>query len=120
MQGLKRGFSLVEVLIALFILGIGIAALFNLFPLGWQALSHSRKLNEVYLLAQKKLEELKMQGALVEGVQKGQEGDLSWSVSIKTLKLQDGVEVIGAELDIDYEFQKAAQKQGFVTYLTKR
>ncbi|MBI4972773.1 MAG: prepilin-type N-terminal cleavage/methylation domain-containing protein [Candidatus Omnitrophica bacterium] len=59
MMQAKRGFSLVEILLALLILGIGIVTLFNLFPLGFQALAYSRRLNEVSLLAQKKMEELK-------------------------------------------------------------
>ncbi|MBI5145498.1 MAG: prepilin-type N-terminal cleavage/methylation domain-containing protein, partial [Candidatus Omnitrophica bacterium] len=41
MMQAKRGFSLVEILLALLILGIGIVTLFNLFPLGFQALAYS-------------------------------------------------------------------------------
>jgi prepilin-type N-terminal cleavage/methylation domain-containing protein len=115
-----KGFSLIEVLVALFILGVGIAAVFNLFPLGWQSLAYSRKLNEVHLLAQKKLEELKNQEAWEEGEQSGDEGDLSWSLSTKPLKLQADVEVIVVELEVDFEFQKQAQKQRFITYVAKK
>ncbi len=109
-----------EVLVSLFIMAVGIAALFNLFPMGWQALAHSRKLNEVYLLAQKKLEELKTLESLEEGEKSGKEGDLNWALFAKSVKFQDGVTVIVAQLDVDFEFQKKLQKQTFVTYLTKR
>jgi len=113
------GFSLVEILVALLILGLGIAVLFNLFPLGWQALAHSRKLNEVSLLAQKKMEELKTPTGLVLGEQSGKEGDLSWKINAQPLKLSDGIEVIFVELDVDFDFQKTPQKQRFITYLSE-
>jgi prepilin-type N-terminal cleavage/methylation domain-containing protein len=115
---LKKGFSLIEVLVALFILGLGIAVLFNLFPLGWQALAHSRKLNEAYILAQKKLEELKMQGMLQQGEVSGKDRDFSWLISTKPYELEAGIEVIYVELEIDFDFQKTPQKQIFVTYIT--
>jgi prepilin-type N-terminal cleavage/methylation domain-containing protein len=120
MKKSSTGFSLVEVLVALFILGMGIATLFNLFPLGWQALAHSRKLNEVYLLADRKMEELKTRDHLEEGQMTGQEGDLNWSVSLKPMKLPEGSEVIFAQMEIDFVFQKQTQKQRFITYLTKK
>jgi prepilin-type N-terminal cleavage/methylation domain-containing protein len=113
----QKGFSLIEVLIALFILGVGMAVLFNLFPMGWQALAYSRKLNEVYLLVQKKMEEIKREQALQPGETSGEEGDLNWSVNVKPLRLEDTLEVIQVQLDVDFEFQKIPQKQRFITYL---
>ncbi|MFH1457806.1 MAG: prepilin-type N-terminal cleavage/methylation domain-containing protein [Candidatus Omnitrophota bacterium] len=115
----QEGFSLIEVLVALFILGVGIAILFNLFPMGWQALAYSRKLNEVYLLAQRKLEGLKNEPIPQEGAQSAKEGDLSWSLSARPVKFEEGIEIIFVELDVDFEFQKQPQKQRFVAYITK-
>jgi prepilin-type N-terminal cleavage/methylation domain-containing protein len=120
MKRSSTGFSLVEVLVALFILGMGIATLFNLFPLGWQALAHSRKLNEVYLLADRKMEECKTRGHLEEGQASGQEGDLNWSISLKPFGLQGGGEVTFVQMEIDFVFQNQTQKQRFITYLTKK
>jgi len=111
------GFSLIEVLVALFILGLGIAVLFNLFPLGWQALAYSRKLNAVSLLAQTKLEELKSQGAIESGDKSGKEGDLDWTLSTKPLKLAEGIEVIFVELDIAFNYKNNPEKQRFITYV---
>ncbi len=52
------GFTLIEVLLAIFILGLGMVTSFNLFPVGLQSLSYARRLNEVYFLAEKKMEDL--------------------------------------------------------------
>lgn len=114
-----RGFTLVEVLISLVVLGLGIVVVLNLFPLGWQALMYSRRLSEVSFLAQKKLEELKSQGAVTPAELSGSDGYLNWSLHIKPLALEEGIEVNFVELDIDFDFQAKKQTQKFVTYLIK-
>lgn len=115
----RRSFTLVEILIALSILAVGIVVLFNIFPLSWQAFAYSRKLNEVSVLAQKKLEELNS-SAVTPGQLSGKENDLDWNVSIASLQLEPGVEVFQAQLDIEFNFQGRPQKQRFVTYLSKK
>jgi prepilin-type N-terminal cleavage/methylation domain-containing protein len=112
------GFTLVEVMISLFILGLGMVSLFNLFPLAWQSLSYSRKLNEVVYLAENKLEGLKSKQDKIEyGQTTGKEGDLNWTVSARPLKLTEDIEVIYAQLDIDFSYQNKPQKERFITYL---
>lgn len=114
----KTGFTLVEVMISLFILGLGLVSLFNLFPLAWQSLSYSRKLNEVVYLSEKKLEELKSQQDKIEyGQISGKEGDLNWAISTRPLKLTEDIELIYAQLDIDFSYQNKPQKERFITYL---
>lgn len=116
---LVRGFTLIEVLIAIFILGLGIVTLANLFPLGLQSLSYARKLNEVYFLAERKLEELKLDPSLTPGESSGQEKDFSWNISVQPLTFPEGIEVTYAELEINFTFQGRMQKQRIVTYLNK-
>lgn len=107
-----------ELMIALFVLGLGLVSLFNLFPLAWQALSYSRKLNEVATLAEKKLEELKAQpDKILSGQTSGENGDLNWAISAQPRTLTEGVKVTYVELDIDFSYQKQSQKQRFVTYI---
>jgi len=117
MQKRNGGFSLVEILIALALLGFGMVTLFNLFPLGLQSLSYSHRLNEVSLLAQKKLEELKARKPIPLGVTAGKEGEVSWSISASKATLAPGIDATLVQLDIDFNFQKASQRQSFVTYL---
>lgn len=114
----NRGFTLIEILVSLFILGVGIVVLFNLFPLGLQALSYSRKAGGVSFLVQKKLEELKSQKPIPMGQTNGREGELNWQMNISPLKLGEGIELANVELDIDFDFQGKPQKQKFITYLT--
>lgn len=117
---MKRAFTLIEIMVSLAILGLGIVVTFNLLPLAWQALSYSRRLNEVSYLAQETLEELKSQGtAITMGETSGKQGDLNWRLSLKPLTLTDNVEVVYAELNIDFFFQLLPQSQKFVTYLYK-
>ena len=116
---MKKGFTLVEVLIAILILGLGIVTLANLFPLGLQSLSYARKLNKVYFLAEKKLEELKLQPSITPGEMSGEEKDLNWKISIQPLKLPEGIEVTHVELEINFIFQGRMQKQRVITYLNK-
>lgn len=115
---MKKAFTLIEILIAIFILGLGMVILFNLFPLGLQSFSYARKLNEVYFLAQKKLEELKLQPSLEPLEASGEEKDLHWKISTRPSKLPEGIEVIYAELEIEFAFQARGQKQRFITYLS--
>jgi prepilin-type N-terminal cleavage/methylation domain-containing protein len=114
---MKRGFTLVEVLLAIFILGLGIVTSFNLFPLGLQSLSYARKLNEIYFLAEKKLEELKSQPKIEFGQTSGQEKDLHWAIYLQPLKFPEGIELTFVELDIDFVFMGRTERQRFVTYL---
>lgn len=113
----ETGFTLIEVLIAIFILGLGVVTLANLFPLGLQSLSYARKLNEVYFLAERKLEELKLQPGITPGESSGQEKDLTWKISIQPLTLNEGIEVNYVELEIGFSFQGRMQKQRVITYL---
>ncbi|MDD4980721.1 MAG: prepilin-type N-terminal cleavage/methylation domain-containing protein [Candidatus Omnitrophica bacterium] len=114
---IRKGFTLVEVLLAIFILGLGMVTSYNLFPLGLQSLSYARRLNEVYFLAEKKMEELKSQPNIGLGETSGKEKDLLWTIYTKSLKLQEGVELIYVELDIDLIFMGRTERQRFVTYL---
>jgi prepilin-type N-terminal cleavage/methylation domain-containing protein len=114
----EKGFTLIEVLIAIFILGLGIVTLTNLFPLGLQSLSYARKLNEVYFLAEKKLEELKLQPSITPGETSGEEKDLNWKISIQPLKFPEGIEVTYVELEINFVFQGRTERQRFVSYLS--
>ena len=116
---MKRAFSLIEVLLSLVILVLGIVFVLNLFPLAWQSLSYSRKLNEISFFARNKLDELKTQESITPGETLGKQGDLNWKISLQPLKLADGIEVISAQLDVDTNFSGKRETQRFITYLYK-
>ncbi|MBU1124791.1 MAG: prepilin-type N-terminal cleavage/methylation domain-containing protein [Candidatus Omnitrophica bacterium] len=114
----KKGFTLIEVLIAIFILGVGMLGIFSLFPMAWQNLNYSRKLNEVAFFANKKFDEIKSQGvSLPMGNTAGQEGDLNWAVTVKTLPFENAIEVVFVQLEVDFIYKNKAQRQRFITFL---
>jgi hypothetical protein len=114
------GFTLVETLIALLVLGLGLVLVFNLFPLGWQALSYSRKLNEVSYLAQRKFEELKTAQKIHTGSDSGTDGDLRWEITVKPVSLGPGLGLNWVELNIQFDFLKKTQTQKFITYIAEK
>lgn len=113
---MKKGFTLIEILVSLFIFGLAVVIIFNLFPLSLQSLSYSRRLNEVYFLAQKKMEELKLYN-IGSVPMEGEENNLTWKISAKPVKIAEGLELQLVELNIDFDFQEKRQNQKFVTYL---
>ena len=115
-----KGFTLMELLISLSILGVGVIILFSLFPLSLRSMTYGRKLTQVYFLAEKKMEELKaIENKTTIDVSEGEEGDMRWSISPKSVQLSDGVDVIYVEVGINYDFMGHSEKQKFGTYFFK-
>ncbi|MFH1414441.1 MAG: prepilin-type N-terminal cleavage/methylation domain-containing protein [Candidatus Omnitrophota bacterium] len=114
----KHGFTLIEILIALLIFGLGVVILFNLFPLSFQAFSYSRKLQDVSLLAQKKFEELKSSRDLTEVQSSQKDGDLEWSIKIGPVDPGGDASLMLVELNIEFDFQGKTHSERFVTYLS--
>lgn len=120
LKSLVRGFTLIEILISLSILALGIVIMFSLFPLSLRSLTYSRKLTEVYFLAEKKMEEYKsVENKTTIEAASGIDGDLRWNANPKSLQLGEGLDVIYLELDINYDFMGHAEKQRFGTYFFK-
>lgn len=115
---MKKGFTLVEILIALLILAIGIVGLFNIFPSAWNSFAYSRKLSQVALLAEQKLEALNSAQDVVPGVTTGEEGEYAWRLTISPVSFeQPGIALMQAELDITFSIRDMPLKERFITYL---
>ena len=79
--------------------------------------AYSRKLGEVALLAQKKIEALKTSGVVSAGITSGKEADLDWQLSVASVSVAEGITVRQAELEISFVFLGQPQKEKFITYL---
>lgn len=112
----KKGFTLVEILVALAILLLGIVVILNLFPLGWQSFTYARRLNGVSLLAEKKFEEFKLQKEFKDS--SGSEQGFNWAIKTQSIKLPQNVDVACAQLDIDFDYQGKKLSERFVTYVS--
>ena len=71
----SRGFTLLEVLVALAILGLAVVTIIQLFSQGLRLLKLSGNHQRAVLLADQKAREVER---LAEGVESGHEGEFSW------------------------------------------
>jgi Tfp pilus assembly protein PilV len=111
----KEGFSLLEALIAFFILVMGVSFIYSLFPLGMRVTKQTQTLSSVSFLAQKKIEELKTaQGPITNS--SGQDGILNWTVTVTDYTPQADVVLKKVQLDVDWLEGVNQRKKIFITY----
>ena len=91
--GGESGFTLLEVMIALAIMGIGLGIVMQLFSGSLQAAYKSGKYTDATLLARQKMEEVLLKNELEEGWESGVFSDdfrdFSWEVQIKPYQYAD-------------------------------
>lgn len=113
----RRGFTLVEILIALAVLALGIVSLFNIFPSAWHSFAYSRKINQVTQLAQQKLEELKSVEHPAAVQTSGKDADLVWRMSVAQASLEPGVDLLRVELAVSFSLRGTQYDEKFITYI---
>lgn len=86
----RRAFTLVEVLVAVSILGAGVALAMGLFAGGLNLVSVSREYVNATLLAQELMVERLSAFTLNEGDESGDEGDYTWEVNIERYYRDEG------------------------------
>jgi len=114
----QKGFSLVEILIALLILGFCLVGVFNLLPLGLQSLAYSHRLNETAIFAEKKIEDFKSMRPRTVSSTSGVDGPLSWTINASVITLPPGIQVIAVDLGVTFDYQRSAHYERFITYVT--
>jgi len=112
-----KGFTLIEVMIAIVILGIGISFIYTIFPLGLKISREIQFLDTISFFAQKKFEGLKAGSeAFVDA--SGQESEFNWTLRIENYTTENNIVLKKAELDFLWIPGKAAiRKKSFFTYL---
>lgn len=114
-QRSSKGFTLVEILIAMLILGIGLSLVYSIFPLGLRISRDVQTLGRVSFFAQKKIEELKtMNGAPEDS--SGEEPDFSWSIKVQDYTGEANIVLKKIQLDAQWQQGQDTRKKTFVTY----
>jgi general secretion pathway protein I len=84
----SRGFTLIEVVVAMAILGIGLVVIIELFGGGLRLGRTSEEYTRAVGYARMKLEEVSLTQSLEEGVQEGEfNRDFRWQVEVKKVNL---------------------------------
>ena len=84
----RRGFTLIEVVVAMAILGIGLVVIIELFGGGLRLGRASQEYTKAAGYARMKMEEINLASALEEGIQEGEfDGQFRWQVAVKKVDL---------------------------------
>ena len=124
----EKGFSLLELIIAIGVLAIGLVGILQIFPVGLRASYRSGMMTKAAFLAQNKMEELKVAGfdAIIEEPPKfplsGTEQDFDWEVFIDEVNL-NGLEssdnIRKATIRLTWIERNRTRSKDFVTYIAK-
>ncbi len=89
-MGNKKGFTLLEVMIAIAILGVAFTVILQLFAQGLDSATRSGEYSRAVLYAREKMEELIAMDNLTEGEESGEFDDVyRWHSEIKPAELKD-------------------------------
>lgn len=128
MKVYNRGFSLLELIIAIAVLAVGLVGILRIFPVGLRASYRSGMITKAAFLGQNKLEEVKVAGfnAITELPPKitlsGTEGDFEWEIFIDEVDLE-GLEstdnIRKVTVNVSWPERSRTRSKDFITYITK-
>lgn len=117
-----KGFSLIEVILALAILVIGLVAIVLLFPVGLRASRQASVLSEETLIAQSRLEEIKTFGYEKIEALEGTQGNFKWAISLEEVAPEGIVNPSGlrkASVTVAWKQGGQEKKDSFVTMVSR-
>jgi len=94
-----RGFTLIEVVVALAILGVGLTVIIELFSGGLRLARASMEYTKAVNYARMKMEEMTVKPAVQEGTEEGESDDKAfrWQVGVKK------VDLLSIDKSVDYQ-----------------
>ena len=118
----SKGFTLLEIVIALAILVIGLVGILSLFPVGFQASRRASMLTEATIHAQQEIENFKLLGysALTDGVTGWTDfGDgVEWRVAIAEVNPPGGLKNV--EVEVRWQEKGSYKSETFITYIAEK
>ncbi|MFA5388481.1 MAG: prepilin-type N-terminal cleavage/methylation domain-containing protein [Candidatus Omnitrophota bacterium] len=124
----KRGFSLLELIIAIAVLAVGLIGVLQIFPIGLRASQRAGMMTKASFLAQNKIEDVKLAGfeAITELPPKiplsGRDGDFDWSIEIDNVSLEgveSGADMRKVTLTVSWPERNTVRSKDFITYVAK-
>jgi len=104
----QRGFTLLEVMIAVSIMAVGIVAALELFSGSMNLAGDADRQSKATVLARELVDEELWRDVLEEGQRSGTEGQFDWTVETHPVDR----ELVGQELENQGELHKAAGEMG--------
>lgn len=124
----EKGFSILELIIAIAVLSIGLVGVLQIFPIGLRASQRAGMMTKASFLAQNKIEDLKLAGfdAITQLPPKiplsGKEEGFEWNIKIDDLSLE-GVESSSdmrkVIVTIAWPERNTTRSKEFITYVSK-
>jgi general secretion pathway protein I len=111
----KKGFTLLEIVIALAIFAIGLVGLLSLFPVGFQSAKKASDLTQATIYAQEKMEELKQSDFDSISDSSGTFSDSRFSWDLATSSVSTGLKKL--ELTVSWTERGKNYNEEFVTYV---
>ncbi len=97
----KKGFTLLEVMVAVAILSLGLIITIQSFSISLRIVNTSLNLSKATLLAQRKLSEIELEGSSFESLNSGDFGenypDFGWETDITPVELEELLTETGLE-----------------------
>lgn len=124
----NRGFTLIEVVVAMAILGVGLIVIIELFSGGLRLGRVSEEYTKAVGFARMKMEEIALREHMEEGNEEGEfDRDFRWQVGVrkvgilpegKSLEFEPPVELYQVKVDIIWKSGSRERSAGFESYKT--
>jgi len=124
----RKGFSLLELIIAVGVLAIGLVGVLQIFPVGLRASYRAGMITKASFIAQNKMEEVKVSGfdaisALPPKIPlSGEDDDFKWEIFIDEVDLE-GLEssddMLKVTVTVSWIDRDRTRSKDFVTYVAR-
>lgn len=124
----NKGFSLLELIIAIAVLAVGLVGVLQIFPVGLRASQAAGMITKASFLAQNKIEDVKLAGfdAIAELPPKipiaGKEGDFDWAIKIEDVSLEgvdSSYDMRKVTVTVSWTERNATRSKDFIIYVAK-